>query len=184
MRYEVDDELAAWLNAGDGATGVLFQTEEAQDLISRAFKEAVYSPVGRELSARVGDKFNDRITAELKKRFANHLFYRGVFFRHRIEEVMGDLLLEAPAAPVRPPGINAYGVNLTVEPSREKLAPTKEETAFAHAWKKTVQEKGIAAVKPRGGVVTLTMPNGSVYEYSAQVADRLLNRCLELGLVS
>jgi hypothetical protein len=183
MKYEVDAELQAWLDAGSGFKGVYFDTEETREFLNQAFREAWQSPSGRDLKASVGDRYNQRIAEELAKRFANHPFYPGVFFRERIEQVLQDLLLEAPPASVRPAGVNEYGVNLNFEPSREKPAPTKEETAFAHAWKKTVQEKGIAAAKPCGGVVTLTMPNGSVYEYGAQDADRLLNRCLELGLV-
>jgi hypothetical protein len=184
MTYEVDEELQAWLNAGQGIDSPCMKDEYTRELLNRAFSEAWGSNVGRELKARVGDEYNQRIADQLAKRFASVVFYKGVPFRGRIEEVMSDLLLEAPPAPSRPAGVNEYGVNLNFEPSREKSAPTKEETGFAHAWIKTVKEKGIAAVKPKGGVVALTMPNGSIYEYSAQEADHLLTRCIGLGLVS
>lgn len=183
MSYEIDGVIEAWLNAGEGASGVKWNQPYTETLIAQAFKEAIASPIGRELSSRVGDKFNARIMVELSKRFDNAILYKGVYTRARIEEVMRDLLLEAPPAPVRPPGINEHGVNLNFDAMPEKPKPNKEQSGFAHAWAKTVREKGIAAVKPRAGVVTLMMPNGSEYEYSAQEANRLLNQCIALGLV-
>jgi hypothetical protein len=184
MKYEVDQELEAWLSAAQGIDSVLMKDPYTRELLDRAFSEAWNSAVGRDLKACVGDTYNQRIAEELAKRFAGSPFYKGIPFRARIEEAMGDLLLDAPPAPVRSPGTNQYGVNLSVERSPEKPAPTKEETGFAHAWTKTIKEKGIAAVKPRGGVVALTMPNGSVYEYPAAEAEKLLTSCLNLGLVS
>ena len=180
---EVDEELQAWLSAGTGASGPLFKTDETERLLRQAQMEAWATPEGVDLKSRAWDKLDARFVAdELAKRFGTDPFYPGVFFRWRVEQVIHDLLLDAPPPPVRPPGVNQYGVNLNFE--TPKPTANKEQSGFAHGWNKTVREKGIQAVKPKGGVVTLMMPNGSQYEYPATDADRLLNQCIALGLVS
>jgi hypothetical protein len=182
MKYEVDEELEAWLNPAQGANGVLFKNEHTDELLQKAMSEAFATEEGRELRARVGHSFDRRIVDELAKRSAVP-FYPGVFFRSRIEEVLHDLLSIAPPAPPRALGVNEYGVNLSRDAATVKPAPTKEQTGFAFAWRKTVREKGITATKPRAGVVYLTMPNGSSYEYPVADATKLLDECIALDLI-
>jgi hypothetical protein len=184
MPYEVDDELMAWLSAGSGASGPCFKTEEAERLLQRACDEAWGSAEGVDLLSRRWDNLTAGFVVEhLTKRFANDPFYPGVFFRSRVEQVIHDLLLEAPPAPVRPAGVNRHGVNLNFDTAKEKQVANKEQSGFAFAFNKTVREKGISAAKPRAGIVTLLMPNGAPYEYPAPVADKLLNECIALGLI-
>lgn len=184
MKYEIDDVISAWLDAGTGASGFKFKQPYTVKLLQSAAQEARTSSEGVDLRSRGVDNLEAKVVAELVKRFGSVPFYPGVFFRERWEEVIHDFLSEAPPAPVRPPGVNEHGVNLNFDVTPEKPKPNKDQTAFAHAWNKTTKERGIGAVKPKGGIVTLVMPNGSEYEYRAADADRLLNECIAFGIVS
>ena len=176
-KHEVDLILEFHINAGAGSSDRFYKDEFTQDLLSRAEQESWASPDGKELRARVGHRFDTFVAEEVQRRFGDNPFYPGVAFRSRIEEVIHDLVL-AETSPKPKPA--APKVNLTVDPPKPK--PTEEHTKFAYGFNSTVKTKGVAAVKPKAGIVTLEM-NGRSYEYPAKRADLLWEECVGFGLI-
>lgn len=183
MKYEIDDVISAWLDAGTGASGFKFKQPYTVKLLQSAAQEARTSSEGVDLRSRGVDNLEAKVVAELVKRFGSVPFYPGVFFRERWEEVIHDFLSEAPPAPVRPPGVNEHGVNLNFERVPEKSKPSEDHTKFARAYNHTVKTLGIGATKPRAGIVNLIFNNGVEYEWPVNEAKKLLDECYALELI-
>jgi hypothetical protein len=158
--------------------GIPFDKEEAAKLYERLWDEFRASDVGIELIARGGHDIMDQVLAIYGVRYVDRPPAIAPVFE-ALEEIGNDLLLTLPerVAQARPK------VNLNPTPSvREAPKPSKECSAFAHAYNAQMLSHGMNSLKPRDGYVSIYF-DGKPYQYKKEVADKLLTEAFSLKLI-
>lgn len=148
-----------------------------QELYERLWSEFDSSDVGIELHRR--GVTNEAVFTVYRQRYPD-VGPGSVPVFECLEDIGRDLLKIAPEPVVSPkPRVN---LDLATPKIAEPPKPSKEVTAFAHAYNHQILTHGMESLRPKGGILTIYF-DGKPYDYPVSEAKELLEKALSFGLI-